>query len=350
MKFLASLIALFSFNLFAMNNEHEMDKIFAGFTGTNTPGAAVIVIQDGQPIFAKAYGMADIAHKIPCTTASNFRLASVTKQFTAMSIMILAERGKLSLDDSITKFFPDFPAYGKAITVRHLLIHTSGLLDYEELIPAGTTKQLKDKDVLAILKKQDKTLFPVGSKFTYSNTGYAFLALIVEKVSGQTYPDFLKANIFNPLGMTNSVAYEEGLSVVPNRVFGYAKTAQGFEPRDQSITSAVLGDGGIYSSVLDLVKWDQALYTEKLVSKKMLADAYTAHSAGSDFAGSGYGYGWYIGKEGGTQHVWHYGSTCGFNNRLERFPAKKFSFIILTNRDEAGVKELGAKIIALYQK
>ena len=350
MKIIATLTALFSFTLIALSNEHDMDKIFAGFTGTNSPGAAVMVIQNGKVIAAKAYGMADIANKIPITIDSNFRLASVSKQFTAMSIMILAERGKLSLDDSITKFFPDFPACGKPMTVRHLLTHQSGILDYEDLIPASVTEQVLDKDVLTILEKQDKTMFPVGTKFHYSNTAYALLSLIVEKVSGQTFPDFLHANIFKPLGMNHSIAYLKGVNVIPNRVFGYAKTATGFEPRDQSVTSAVLGDGGIYSSVTDMYKWDQALYTEKLVSKKMLHEAFTAWSKTSDMDDSGYGYGWYIGKEGGENHVWHYGSTCGFNNRFNRFPSKKFSVIILTNRDEAGVKELGLAVEALYRK
>jgi CubicO group peptidase (beta-lactamase class C family) len=349
MRLFAKLTALFSFTFMAMSNEHDMDKIFAAFTGTNTPGASLMVIQNGRPVFAKGYGMADVAAKIKCTPDTNFRLASVTKQFTAMSIMILAERGKLSLSDSIVKFFPDFPAYGKAITVRQLLTHHSGLLDYEDLMPPDAVKQVKDKDVLELLKKQNKTAFPVGSKFAYSNTGYAFLALIVEKVSGLSYAEFLKTNIFGPLGMNHSVAFEDGISTVPNRAYGYEKTDTGFIPRDQSSTSAVLGDGGIYSSVSDLFKWDQALYTEKLVSKKMLHEAFTAESKVSDMGDSGYGFGWYIGKDGGDQHVWHYGSTCGFNNQIDRYPAKQLTVIILTNRDKAGLKELGPQVAALYQ-
>jgi CubicO group peptidase (beta-lactamase class C family) len=303
-----------------------------------------MVIHDGKPIFAKAYGMADVEKNIPCTTNTNFRLASVTKQFTAMGIMILAERGKLSLDDKITKFFPNFPKYGEHITVRHLLTHTSGVFDYDDHVPPGITVQLKDKDVLNIVSKHDGTYFPPGTQFRYSNSGYALLALIIEKTSGQTYAEFQKANIFDPLGMKNTVAFEEGISTVPNRAFGYAFENAKFVPRDQSPTSAVLGDGGIYSSTVDMCKWDQALYTQKLISAKMLKDAFSVHAKKSDFDGSGYGYGWYV---AGPDHVWHYGSTCGFNTMINRFPQKKTTVIILTNRNEAKLSELNPKLVAL---
>jgi CubicO group peptidase (beta-lactamase class C family) len=324
-------------------NERAMDELFHDFSG-NLPGAAVMVIRDGKPVFAKAYGMADVEKKVPCATNTNFRLASVTKQFTAMGIMILAERGKLSLDDKITKFFPGFPKYGEQITVRHLLTHTSGVFDYDDPVPPGTTVQLKDKDVLKTVREHDGTYFPPGTKFRYSNSGYALLALIIEKVSGQSYAQFQKANIFDPVGMKNTVAFEEDISTVPNRAFGYARENSVLVPKDQSLTSAVLGDGGIYSSVADLFQWDQALYTEKLISAKMLKDAYSVHSKQSDMAGSGYGYGWYV---AGPDHVWHYGSTCGFNTMINRFPQKKTTVIILTNRNDAKLSELTPKLVAL---
>jgi CubicO group peptidase (beta-lactamase class C family) len=328
---------------FCQLNEHAVDALFAEFSG-NHPGAAVMMIREGKPVFAKAYGMADIEKKVPCSTNTNFRLASVTKQFTAMGILILSERGKLSLDDKLTKFFPDFPKYGDAITVRHLLTHTSGVVDYDDPVPAGFTDQLKDKDVLRIVSAHDGTYFPPGTKFRYSNSGYAILALIIEKVSHQSYAQFEKENIFDRVGMSNTVAYEKGISTVPNRAFGYAVTKGGFEPADQSLTSAVLGDGGIYSSVVDMFKWDQALYTETLVSAKMLKDAYAVHSKKSDFDGSGYGYGWYV---AGPDHVWHYGSTCGFNTKIERFPQKKITVIVLTNRNDAKLSELTPKLLDL---
>lgn len=325
-----------------------VDALFYDFDQANSPGAAVIVIREGKALFAKGYGLADLEKKIPCTTNTNFRLASVTKQFTAMAVLILAEQRKLSLEDRLPKFFSEFPAYGETISLHHLLTHTSGLPDYEDHIPSGTTIPLSDRDVLFILQRQTKTDFAPGAQFQYSNSAYALLALIVEKVSGQTFSEFLKAKIFDPLGMTNSIAYVTGRSCVPNRAFGYVNGTSGWELSDQSVTSAVLGDGGIYSSVADLFKWDQALYTEKLISRKMLADAFTAHSSQSDFKGSGYGYGWYVGNFRDMERIWHYGSTCGFSTKIERLPERKLSLIVLSNRRDAEISPIIEKLRELF--
>src|SRR5438046_8575945 len=332
----------------SQTNEKVVDALFHDFDRANSPGATVIVIKEGKPLVAKGYGLADLEKKITCTTNTNFRLASVTKQFTAMAVLILAEQGKLSLEDLLPKFFPEFPEYAKAITLRNLLTHTSGLPDYENHIPDGTTIPLSDRDVLFILRQQSKTDFPPGAQFHYSNSAYGLLALIVEKVSGKTFPAFVKEKIFNPLGMANSIAYVAGLSCVPNRAYGYVNGTSGWELSDQSVTSAVLGDGGIYSSVADLFKWDQALYTEKLINQKMLADVFTAHSSQSDFKGSGYGYGWDVGEFRDTEHIWHYGSTCGFSTRIERFTGRKLSVIVLTNRRNAEISPIVEKLVELF--
>ncbi len=329
-------------------NEKVVDALFRDFDRAHSPGAAVMVIKEGKPLFAKAYGLADLERKIPCTTDTNFRLASVTKQFTAMAVLILAERGKLSLEDQLPKFFPEFPAYGKAISLHHLLSHTSGLPDYEDHIPNGTTIPLSDRDVLFILRQQNKTKFAPGAQFHYSNSAYALLALVVENVSGKTFPAFVKEQIFDPLSMTNSIAYVPGLSCVPNRAYGYVNGTGGWELSDQSVTSAVLGDGGIYSSVADLFKWDRALYTGKLISRKMLAGAFTAHSGQSDFQGSGYGYGWYVGNFRDTERIWHYGSSCGFSTRIERFLGRRLSVIVLTNRRDAEISPIVEKLVELF--
>ncbi len=332
----------------SQTNEKVVDAMFRDFDRANSPGAAVIVIKEGKPLFAKGYGLADLEKKIPCTTNTNFRLASVTKQFTAMAVLILVARGKLSLRDRLPKFFPEFPAYSETISLHHLLTHTSGLPDYEDHIPGGTTIPLSDGDVLFILRQQTKGDFPPGSQFHYSNSAYALLALIVENVSGKTFPAFVKEKIFKPLGMTNSIAYVAGLSCVPNRAYGYVNGTSGWKLSDQSVTRAVLGDGGIYSSVGDLFKWDQALYTEKLISRKMLADAFTAHSSRSDFKGSGYGYGWYVGNFRDAERIWHYGSTCGFSTRIERFPGRRLSVIVLTNRRDAEISPIVEKLVELF--
>jgi CubicO group peptidase (beta-lactamase class C family) len=343
-------LTIFSLCVHGMSqtNEKVVGALLHEFDQTDVPGAAVSVIQGGTPILAKGYGFADLEKKIPCTTDTNFRLASLTKQFTAMAALILAEQGMLSLEDYLPKFLPEFPEYGKTITIRHLLTHRSGLPDYEDYIPQGTTIPLSDRDVLFILQQQSKTDFPPGSQFHYSNSAYAVLALLVENVSGKTFSAFLKKRIFESLGMTNTVAYVAGLSSVPHRAYGYANGKSGWKLSDQSVTSAVLGDGGIYSSVADLFKWDQALYTKELVSRRMIAEAFTAHSSQSDFKGSGYGYGWYIEKFRGAEHVWHYGSTCGFSTKIHRFPGRKLSVILLANRRNAKISPIMEKLIELF--
>ena len=331
----------------AQNNAPMIDRMFREYDRADVPGACVMVIRDGKVLFQKAYGSANLEDKSPCTTRTNYRLASLTKQFTAMCVMILAERKRLALTNRLTDFFPDFPAHGKQISVRHLLIHTSGLIDYEDVIPAGTVVPLKDRDVLALLKRQDHTYFAPGNRFRYSNSGYALLALIVEAVSGLSFAEFLKRNIFDPVQMTGTVAYEKDISTVRNRAYGYTRRGDLFERTDQSVTSSVLGDGGIYSSIEDLYKWDQALYGERLVSSRTLAEAFTPGVA-TDEAGNGYGYGWFTSSRNNQQTVWHYGETVGFSTAIERIPNQKLSVVILMNRSGAKPTEMAGNIADTY--
>jgi len=319
-----------------------IDKETDEFDRPDVPGLVLATVENGEAPIVRSYGLANLETRVRCQPHTNFRLASVSKPFTAMAILMLAERGGLSLDDKLPRFFPGFPRCGNEIAIRHLLTHTSGLLDYEDLIAAGTTVALKDRDVLEILLRQDKTHFSPGARFRYSNGGYALLALMVEVVSGRTFAEFLRDNIFLPLGMDGTVAYEPGISEVSHRALGYSKRGEGFEQTDQNLTSPVLGDGGIYSSINDLLKWDQALYTEKLIRRPLLQQAFTAHSSTSDAPGNGYGFGWYVERQGGEEHVWHHGSTCGFSTSFHRFPARRRSVILLANRSKAGLEAIAA--------
>jgi CubicO group peptidase (beta-lactamase class C family) len=323
--------------------ESRMDELFQDYNKPGVPGASVIVVRKGKVVFAKGYGLADVEGHVPCATNTNFRLASVTKQFTAMAVMILAERKRLSLNETLADFFPEFPAYGRTITVRQLLTHTSGLIDYEDVIPKGTTIPVLDRDVLRLLLQQDKTYFPPGTKFRYSNSAYALLALIVEARSGQMFARFLKLNIFEPLKMENTLAYEQGMSLIPNRAFGYTAEGSAFQRTDQSLTSSVLGDGGIYSSVVDLRKWDAGLRAGKLVKKKTLEQIF-APGPESDHPGTRYGFGWYTGEYRGAGEIWHSGTTRGFSTRIVRYPDKGSAVIILTNRNEAQLSDLAHAI------
>jgi CubicO group peptidase (beta-lactamase class C family) len=221
------------------------------------------------------------------------------------------------------------------------------LIDYEDLIPDSATVQVTDRDVLNMMKSQDSLYFEPGSEYRYSNSGYAVLAMIIEKISGITFSYYLKNNIFEPLGMSGTVAFKANENDVINRSYGYAATDTGFTFKDQSLTSAVLGDGGIYSNVFDLLRWDRALYTDKLISAELLKKAFvpdTLHNGES----TGYGFGWRIDQYKDLERIHHTGSTCGFRNASIRFPGIRLSVIILTNRDKPDVLNLAENIANLY--
>ncbi len=325
---------------YSVDIETEVDRLFADYQG-DRPGAAVLVISHGEPVLTKVYGLADVENGIPVSPQTNFRLASVTKQFTAMAIMQLVQKNKLSYETRLTEIFPDFPHYGNDINIRHLLRHTSGLVDYEDLIPDSATIPVVDRDVLAMLMTLDSTYFAPGTQHRYSNGGYAVLAIVVEQVSGQSFAKYLQQNVFIPVGMKKSVAFRKGVSEIPNRAFGYVIEGDSVRFNDQSVTSSVLGDGGIYTSLVDMFKWDQALYTDKLVSRVMIKEAFTP--------GLGqYGFGWHCDEYKGHRRVFHTGSTCGFRNAFLRFPDDSLSVIILTNRADPGRQSTAEKIAELY--
>ena len=308
----------------------KVDALVQPLVGREIPGASVAIIGDGRIILNKSYGLANVQAKTRAEEHTNYRLASVTKQFTAMAIMIVKERGLLSYDDPLTRFFPDYPQTGEGITVRHLLGHTSGVIDYEDLIPARQKTPLRDRDVLELLKNQQGTYFTPGTRYRYSNTGYALLALIVEKASGCDFATFLAANIFAPLGMKTSVAFEEGVSTVDNRAYGYFRGEAGFDEADQSLTSAILGDGGIYTSLREYYLWDQALYGEKLVGRRILREAFVSGRL-ADGSSCGYGFGWRIDERRGVRVLHHDGRTCGFNNAVRRVPERRLTVVVFTN-------------------
>src|SRR6266568_3060512 len=208
----------------------QIDAIFASLRSTKAPGAAALVLKDGHILFERGYGVTDLRSRHRIGPETNFRLASLSKQFTAMAIMLLVHDGKLRYEDRLTDVFPDFQAYGQNITLRHLLNHTSGLKDYEDLMEANRwsdSHQIQDAEVLDLLKQQTATKFPPGSHWEYSNSGYVVLGLVVEKVSGKPFPEFLHERVFAPLGMANTVAYRKGKNEVTNRAYGHSKAPDG---------------------------------------------------------------------------------------------------------------------------
>ena len=343
--------------------------VFEGLVHADEPGLAVLVRQDGKTVFARGYGVRDLRSRARVDPATSFRLASVTKQFTAMAAMLLVHDGKLRYEDALTDVFPAFPAYGRAVTIRHLLTHTSGLPDYEDLMaeaekgraPIWTAEhQIRDDEVLALLRAETKGRFAPGTSWAYSNSGYVVLGLAVARVSGKPFGEFLRQRVFAPLRMSHTVAYEKGRSEVASRAFGLAREGAGFREADQSPTSATLGDGGVYSSLEDLAKWDEALQAHELLSPGAMRPALTPvrladgseprwpAAAGGDNLDPGrpvsYGFGWFLDPWRGHARTWHHGSTSGFRSVIERFPDDRLTVVILANRDDLDLRSLALEV------
>jgi CubicO group peptidase (beta-lactamase class C family) len=305
-----------------------VDALFSSYDGQH-PGASVVVVKDGAVIFERAYGMANVGTGERATPQTNYRLASVTKPFTAMAVSILAERGALAVDDPVAKYLPELAQKAPTVTLRHLLTHTSGLPEYEKLLPKDDPKQIVDRDVLGLLAKRGLAIVP-GARYRYNNTGYALLALVIERVSKQSYAEFLRRNIFQPLGMANTQVYDANAKIAA-RAYGYSVATDQAAPADQNRTSAVLGDGGIYSSAHELARWIDALDRNRLLAPKRLAEA-TSALVTTDEPRIAYGFGWRISEDRGEKVVYHTGTTSGFKNALVWVPSKKLAAIVLTNR------------------
>ena len=350
----------------------RIDSIFSGLIQPSDPGLAVLVKKDGKVLFERGYGVRDLRSNAKIDSQTNFRLASFTKQFTAMAIMLLVHDGKLRYDEHLTDVFRDFPDYGKAITIRNLLNHTSGLPDYEELMDAQEKKggpkwspehQIHDEEVLALLETQTVGRFAPGMRWEYSNSGYVVLGLIVAKVSGMPYREFLQQRIFTPLQMNHTLVYEKDTNTISERAFGHSKEGGKLVETDQSATSATLGDGGIYSNVADLAKWDESLTKHTLLSAQemepaltpvRLADGSEPHSPPDPHAtNSGApavakdGFGWFLDPYKGHARNYHDGETQGFRTTIQRFINDHISIVILSNRTDLNPNELSLKVADL---
>ena len=321
-----------------------VDVLMRDYQG-QVPGASVLVLRDGQPLLRRGYGQADLEAGTPASADTNYRLASVTKQFTAAAILLLAQDGALSLDDPVKRWLPSLPAAADAITLRQLLSHTSGLLDYEDHVAHGFTGQLHDSDVLRILEGLDETYFAPGSDYRYSNSGYALLALVVGKASGSDFASFLERRIFQPLGMDHTVAHQDGVDTVAHRAWGYSQIDGHWQRTDQSQTSAVLGDGGIYSSIDDLARWDAALYDDRLLQPASRAQMFSPATTTGEVDVPHYGFGWRLNGDS----VWHSGESIGFRNVIVRWPGEHLTVIMLSNRDDPEPYRLALEIARLYR-
>ena len=369
--FVAALLA--SASLAADRREAATAALLEGRVRDGEPGLAVLVRQDGKTVFSRGYGVRDLRSRERIDPATSFRLASVTKAFTAMAVMLLVRDGKLAYEDALTDVFPAFPAYGRAITLRHLLTHTSGLPDYEELMAAAEKKggppwtaerPIQDDEVFALLRGETKGRFVPGTSWAYSNSGYVVLGLAVARASGVSFGDFLRHRIFAPLEMDGTLAYVKGRNEVRRRAFGHTRDGGSFREADQSPTSATLGDGGVYSSLDDLAKWDEALRLSELLSPgamrpaltpAKLADGSSARwpaAPADDNLQPGqpvsYGFGWFLDPWRGHPRTWHHGSTSGFRSVVERFPDDRLTVVILANRDDLDLRALALEVAEPY--
>ena len=320
----------------------RVDRLMADYA--EGPGASVLVVRDGVIALARSYGYAELETRRLATPRTAYRLASLTKAFTAAAVLLLAEDRALELDDPVRRWLPELPSEAaEGVTLRHLLTHTSGLHDYEDLVPDDATAALRDADVLRLLAGESRVHFAPGAGYRYSNSGYALLALVVERASARPFESFLAQRIFAPLGMDGAVAHVEGESVVAERAYGYTHADGRWARTDQSLTSAVLGDGGIYASITDLAKWDAAWNDARLLAPASRAAAL-APATPTDEPGVAYGYGWR--RTGDT--VWHSGETIGFRNVIVRWPERRTTVVVLSNRNDPEPYRTALEIGALY--
>ncbi len=368
----------------------KIDAMISPVANPQSPGLAALVLKDGKIVFERGYGVRDLKSGARIDERTNFRLASCSKQFTAMAIMLLVHDGKLRYEQNLVDIFPEFPAYGKNITIRNLLNHSGGLQDYETLMDQAAAPsamgssarnwtevhQIQDAEVLSLLEHIDHGMFAPGSQWYYSNSGYVILGLVVAKVSGQPFREFLAQRIFGPLKMTHTLAFEKGHNEITDRAYGHTRDGDTWKQTDQSSTSATLGDGGIYSSLEDLTKWDVALLTDQLLSKGEMGPALTPfHLPGGSqptwpadadrpqgFPAL-YGFGWFVDPYRHEPRMWHYGETSGFHSYIVRFTGKTaateqgtssadplagLTIIILCNRTDISPESLALQIADMY--
>lgn len=341
-------ILLFIAQAIADDQTDRVDEIFARWDKRDSPGCALAIIKDGTIIYKRGYGMANLENGIPITSQSVFYVGSVSKQFVAMCIALLAQEGKLSLDDNIRTYVPELPDYGTAITIRHLIHHTSGLRDYLTLedvagIPLGFHHE---GDVLDLIARQKELNFNPGEEYLYSNSGYFLLAVIVCRASGKTLRQYAEENIFKPLGMRNSRFHDDYAELVPNRASGYFP-ASGGTYRNFISTFDCVGSGGLFSSVEDLFLWDQNFTFPKLGGKDTIELMHTVGTL-NDGTKLEYAFALNIQLYKGLRSVSHGGALGGYRSALLRFPEHKFSVICLSNLSTINPMSLCHQVADIY--
>lgn len=311
----------------------SVDALLASFYQPDGPGAAVIVTRAGKTVFRQAYGMACLAQQKPMTPETTFRLGSISKQFTAVAVLMLAEEGKLSIHDEITRFLPDYPVQGKRITIEHLLTHSSGIVSFTDKddFDATITKDVTVSEMIDSFK-DDKLEFAPGTAFSYNNSGYYLLGALIEKVSGMSYASFVEQRIFIPLGM-NATCHEGHERSPRHKAAGHTRRGGGFGPCDPMSMSQAYAAGALVSTVDDMARWEQAIASGKLISAASWAKAFTPYRL-ADGSACAYGHGWEIGTLRQRPMLAHGGGINGFMTFALRLPDDALFVAVLSNADD----------------
>jgi len=322
----------------------RMQQIIASYANDKTFMGTVLVVKDGHTLVDQGYGSADLEWNVPNAPATKFRLGSITKQFTATSILLLQERGKLSIDDPVSKYMPDAPAAWSKVTIYNVLTHTSGIPSFTGFPDYPTTEWKNTNPTELVARFRDKPLdFEPGTKFTYSNSGYVLLGYLVEKISGQSYADFLQQNIFTPLGMT-STGIDSNAAILPQRAQGYAPSPKGIQHAGYISMTIPFSAGALYSTTGDLLKWEQALFGGKVLKPESLAKMTMPFK-------ENYGFGLFIRPNDGHKLITHGGGIEGFNTSLNYYPDDKLTVIVLANLNGGAPDQIASYIgkVALGQ-
>lgn len=319
----------------------QLDRLVSKYHDDGYYNGTILIADSTGVLLKKAYGMADFEAREPLDVTSTFYMASLSKQFTAMAIVLLKESGRLTFDDTLSTYFPDFPDWSGSVTIRHLLTHTSGIPDYYEL--GAAMPGFANADVVAVAQQIDSLHFAPGAQYEYSNTAYVLLSSIVQQVSGQGFNDFMQQNVFEPLQMTSTVAYDETKPDRVNRCKGF--DADGKEDDYRYFTT---GGGGLYSNVDDMYRWHLALQRNQLVSASTMAEAYAPMPL-TDGSTSWYGFGWML-DEDNRNRVLHTGTLTSFRTYIERDLATGRVIIMLNNVGKTKREELLAELQSLLDK
>lgn len=332
----------------SQNYETQIDSIFQQFDAAGKPGAAIAVVQDGELVFKKGYGSANLEYDIPVTPKTIFHIASVSKQFTVFSILLLQSDGKLDFDDDIRKYIPEVPNFGKTITLRHLASHTSGLRDQWDLLAMAGWRLddvITKEHVMKIVAKQKALNFNPGEEFIYSNTGFTLLAEVVARVSGMSFSEYTKANIFEPLKMDNTLFFDDHEKLVKNRAYSYEVNNSSYKKRVLSFAN--VGATSLFTSVEDLSLWAINFETQTVGNSDIFnqMNSLATLNNGQTFAGA---YGQFISDYKGLQKIEHTGSDAGYRSYLGRFLNENFSVMVFSNLANSNPEDLAMKVSEIY--